>query len=414
MNDYSQHAGPDTGQDPDNRGDQYANLVQYGLTGPVRDGFARLISRDPELVPGRVARIDGITTLVHANTRDFHAVSTFATIAPGPDEDEPEIEPAQPTVGDWVLVRPGPANDPDTIELVLPRTSLLVRKRVMRGKEQGNDQLLVSNVDSVFIVQTVTYFNVTRLEREIALVWGSGSTPVVVLSKTDLLEDAAGVEEADPAEQDEQDEQAEMAEIVAQAESVAPGIEVFAVSGMTGQGTDSLLRFTTVGKTVVFIGASGVGKSTLVNQLAGEEVMDTGEIRESDARGRHTTVTRQLLPLPGGGVLIDTPGIRTIGLVSGSEDALAKTFSEIEDFVGECRFRDCRHGAEPGCAIAEAIADGRLLQSRFDSYRRMLRELQHEETKNDPTARTDHQKRMRIIARSSRQRNRFQKRNASS
>jgi ribosome biogenesis GTPase len=197
--------------------------------------------------------------------------------------------------------------------------------------------------------------------------------------------------------------------VIAIAESSAPGVEVFAASGITGEGTDPLRRYTTAGNSVVLIGASGVGKSTLVNQLMGHEVMDTGEIREADARGRHTTVTRQLLPLPGGGVLIDTPGIRTIGLVSGSEEALAKTFSELDEFLGKCKFRDCGHVGEPGCAIAEAIADGRLLASRYESYKRMGRELQHEETKYDPTAKTEHQRKMRVIAKTSRQKSRMDK-----
>lgn len=395
LNKHSQDANHDAGRSPDNQDDSYANLARYGLTDPVRDSFARITANDPELVPGRVARIDGISTFVHANTLDFRAVSTFATIAPGQDEDDSEIEPAQPAVGDWVLVRPGQENDPDTIELVLPRISLLQRKRVMRGKESGDEQILAANITTVFVVQAATYFNSGRLEREIALVWGSGSVPVVVLSKIDLLEDA------------------NPAEMVALTESVAPGLEVFAVSGITGEGTDQLRRFVTTGKTVVLIGASGVGKSTLVNQLMGEEVMDTGDVREADDRGRHTTSTRQLLPLPGGGVLIDSPGIRTIGLVAGSEEALAKAFSDIEEFFGECRFRDCAHESEPGCAIAAAIANGTLLESRFESYRRMQRELQHEQTKKDPAEKTDHQKRMRIVARAARQRARLGKRSES-
>jgi ribosome biogenesis GTPase len=326
---------------------------------------------------------------VHGNSSDYRAVSTFARIA---HDDEFEIEPAQPTVGDWILIRPGHDLDPDEIELVLARSSLLVRKRVQRGKEEGDEQVLAANIDTVFIVQAATYFNSNRLEREIALVWGSGAVPVVILSKVDLLEGT------DPAE------------VIALAESSAPGVEVFAASGITGEGTDPLRRYTAAGNSVVLIGASGVGKSTLINQLMGHEVMDTGEIREADARGRHTTVTRQLLRLPGGGVLIDTPGIRTIGLVSGSEDALAKTFSEIEEFFGKCKFRDCGHVGEPGCAIAEAISDGRLLASRFESYKRMGRELQHDETKHDPTAKAEHQRKMRIRAKAGRQKPQLEKR----
>jgi ribosome biogenesis GTPase len=388
LNTPSNDSTPDNSFTSSNSGDDYANLIQHGLTEAVQARFTAIRDKDSELVPGRVARVDGISTFVHGNSSDYRAVSTYARIA---HDDESAIEPAQPTVGDWVLIRPGQDLDPDEIELVLPRSSLLVRKRVQRGKEEGDEQVLAANIDTVFIVQAATYFNSNRLEREIALVWGSGAVPVVILSKVDLLEGT------DPAD------------VIAIAESSAPGVEVFAASGITGEGTDPLRRYTTAGNSVVLIGASGVGKSTLVNQLMGHEVMDTGEIREADARGRHTTVTRQLLPLPGGGVLIDTPGIRTIGLVSGSEEALAKTFSELDEFLGKCKFRDCGHVGEPGCAIAEAIADGRLLASRYESYKRMGRELQHEETKYDPTAKTEHQRKMRVIAKTSRQKSRMDK-----
>ena len=372
------------------------NLVKYGLTWAVSDHFGKITSSDPELVPGRVGRVDGISTTVHTSGQDFRAVSTSAKFAE-PDEANADSDsgPAQPTVGDWVLVRPGRDGEPDVIELVIPRTSLLVRKRISRGKEQGDEQLLAANVTTAFVVQSVTYFNMARLERELALVWGSGSVPVVVLTKTDLLED------------EDHGEMTPLVEVVQLAESVAPGVEVFAVSGITGEGTGPLHRFASRGKTVVLIGASGVGKSTLVNHLMGEEVMDTGEVREADDRGRHTTTTRQLLPLPGGGVLIDSPGIRTIGLIAGSDEVIGKAFPDVEEFLCKCQFRNCTHGDEPGCAITEAIADGRLSKSRFDSYRRMQRELQFEATKNDPAARTDHQIRMRNIARLNRQRKRL-------
>ena len=370
-----------------------SGLIQFGLTEAANDQFTAIILKDSDLVPGRVARVDGISTFVQTASVDYRAVSTFARIA---HKDEAEIEPAQPTVGDWVLVRLGEDQNPDEIELVLPRISLLSRKRVMRGKEQGDEQILASNINTVFVVQAATYFNPSRLEREIALVWGSGATPVVVITKIDLLEegqDSTGT--------------------VAQAKESAPGVEVFAASGITGDGTESLRKYTEAGTTVVLIGASGVGKSTLVNQLMGQQAMETAEIRESDTRGRHTTVTRQLLRLPNGGVLIDTPGIRTIGLVSGSENALAKTFSDVEEYMWKCRFSDCGHSSEPGCAIAEAIKSGNLSQTRFDSYMRMGRELQFEETKNDAAAKTDHQRRMKVVAKANRQRTKAEKRRKS-
>ena len=367
----------------------FANLVRYGLTDAVQQRIETIIVRDPELVPGRVARVDGISTLVHANATDYRASSTFARIA---HSDDFEIEPAQPTVGDWVLIRKGEGSNPGEIELVLPRTSLLIRKRAQRGKYQGDEQGLAANVSTVFVIQAATYFNVGRLEREIALVWGSGATPIVVITKTDLLEE--GTPES----------------IVEQANASAPGVEVFAVSGITGEGTNSLRSYTQAGSTVALIGASGVGKSTLVNHLMGEEVMETGDIRETDTRGRHTTVTRQLLPLPGGGVLIDTPGIRSIALVSGSEEAIAKTFAEVEQYFGQCRFRDCQHQGETGCAIAEAIESGDLSQDRFDSYLRMGRELKYDQTKNTPRAKKEHERRMKVIAKAHRQRSRLEKR----
>jgi ribosome biogenesis GTPase / thiamine phosphate phosphatase len=399
LNNSSQNENPDFAADQQSgsadssqSGNDISNLVQYGLTEAVKQQFEAIASKDPELVAGRVARVDGISTFVHSSHTDYRAVSTFARIA---HDDDSDVEPAQPTVGDWVLIRPGENLDPDEIELVLPRTSLLARKRVQRGKEEGSDQVLAANITTVFVVQAATYFNPNRLEREIALVWGSGAVPVVVLSKTDLLEDL------DPAT------------VIEQAQLSAPDVDVFAVSGITGDGTDPLRKYTEAGTTVVLIGASGVGKSTLVNLLMGDEVMETSGIRESDTRGRHTTVTRQLLPLPNGGVLIDTPGIRSIALVAGSEDALAKTFSEVEQYLGKCRFNDCRHSGEPGCAIGEAIAKGELSQARLNSYERMGRELQFEDTKHDPTVKTEHQRRMRVIAKGNRQKSRMSKRKKS-
>ena len=263
----------------------------------------------------------------------------------------------------------------------------------MRGRSEGksDEQILAANVNTVFIVQAANNFNVSRLEREVALVWSSGAVPVIVVSKIDLIREADPLNFLDPVT------------------SAAPEVEVFAVSGLTGVGISSLRRFITGGETVALIGASGVGKSTLVNQLIGEEIMDTAGIRKSDTRGRHTTVTRQLLPLSDGGVLIDTPGIRTIGLVEGRVNALAKTFSEIVEYMGQCKFRDCAHEDEPGCAITEAIAVGQLQVSRFESYKRLFHELEDQRDSRGRGMKTDNSREDRIKAITARQQSRLGK-----
>ena len=358
-----------------------ANLAQYGLTDPVQRRFEKIVSSEPELIPGRVARVDGISTFVHGVSSNYRAVSTTSPRAQAVEVDSEFI---QPTVGDWVLVREGQGSDPDVIDTILPRTSLLSRKRANRSKDQTDEQVLAANVTSVFVVQAATYINIGRLEREIALVWGSGARPVIVISKTDLLDNQA------------------VEVVIAKVMESAPGVEVFPVSGITGDGTDSLSVYTERGSTVVFIGASGVGKSTLVNYLLGSHVMETREIRSTDNRGRHTTVTRQLLPLPGGGVLIDTPGIRSIVLVPGSEPAIAKVFTEVEKYIGTCRFNDCSHENEPDCKVVEAISNGDLSQARFDSYMKMAAETEHAKLNRKPIMKRVNARRARVNAKMTR------------
>ncbi|HEY2887979.1 MAG TPA: ribosome small subunit-dependent GTPase A, partial [Candidatus Limnocylindrales bacterium] len=221
------------------------------------------------------------------------------------------------------------------------------------------------NVDVAFLVASLNRdFNLRRLERYLAVAWESGAVPVVLLSKADLADDVHGMALA--------------------AQSVAPGVEVVAVSSVSGLGLERVRAYLNGGRTVVFIGSSGVGKSSLVNALAGASLIATAAIREDDARGRHTTTRRQLVAL-GGGLVIDTPGLRELALADG--DGLANVFEELEAIASACRFSDCHHESEPGCAVRAAIDDGRLDPERLAAYRKLEREARRSELASNPVAR---------------------------
>lgn len=257
---------------------------------------------------------------------------------------------AVPTVGDYVGVREVENGD-SQILCTLPRRSFFSRRAA--GPEE-REQAVAANFDTVFILQSMNRdFNLRRLERTLALAWRSGATPVILLTKADLAEDRETY--------------------LRQAAQAAPGVAVYAVSARTGDGLDRLSPYLQPGRTLVFLGSSGVGKSSLVNALAGEELMTTGRIREADGRGRHTTTHRQLIRLRSGVLVIDTPGMRTMGLWDASE-GLENTFGDVERFLGKCRFSDCRHEREPGCAIRAAIAAGELDAKRWESYRKLQAE----------------------------------------
>jgi len=253
--------------------------------------------------------------------------------------------PAQATVGDWLAVADGAALS------VLPRTSLLER-----GSSSGESrsQPLAANVDTVLIcASSSAALPVRRIERLLTLAWESGATPVVVLTKADLHPDpAAAVEALAPH---------------------APGCAVLTVSAGTGD-VAALAPYAAPGSTLVLLGASGAGKSTVVNALAGVEVMATNAVRDVDGKGRHTTTHRQMVVLPSGAVVIDTPGLRAVALV-GTEDGLAKAFADVEDLAAACRFADCSHAGEPGCAVQASIDAGDLSAERMESWRRLQREL---------------------------------------
>lgn len=279
-----------------------------------------------------------------------------------------------PAVGDWVVAELPPGSGPAVIHAVLPRGTQVVRKE---AGERGRAQVLAANVDTIWLVTSANQeFNARRLERFLAIAWESGAVPVVVLNKADLCDDLDTWQ--------------------ARAAAVAPGLAVHTVSALRGDGTEALEPYCRPGRTIVMLGSSGVGKSTLANRLAGRDVLAVSAIREDDARGRHTTSHRELLPLARGGMIIDTPGLREVGLWL-ADEGMGETFADIESFARQCRFRDCRHESEPGCAVREALARGAVDEGREQSYRKLRRELEHLERKEDRFLRDKEKRRWKAI-----------------
>jgi ribosome biogenesis GTPase len=274
-----------------------------------------------------------------------------------------------PVVGDWVAAAARPDEGAATIRAVLPRRTSFVRKA---ADSLATEQVVAANVDVAFLVASMNAdLNARRLERYLATAWQSGARPVIVLTKADLAEDP----DAD----------------VAEAEGVAFGAPVIVVSALTGEGLEALGAQVAPRETAVLVGSSGVGKSSLVNALAGAALMDTGGIREDDARGRHTTTHRELILLPSGALILDTPGMRELGLLD-ADEGLATTFEDVEALVEACRFSDCGHSNEPGCAVRAAIEDGSLDEGRWRGFQKLQRELAHQERKEDRVAREAHRK----------------------
>lgn len=273
-------------------------------------------------------------------------------------------------VGDWVTL-----TSDETVADVLPRTSTVSRASASRTSDE---QHLAANVDVVVVVEPVgPEMSVGRVERLLVLAWSSGATPLVALTKADLVQT--------PALQDD----------VERIRSAAVGVDVVCVSARRGDGMDELRAHLGAGRTVVLLGPSGAGKSTLVNALAGVTTQDTAEVRR-DGRGRHTTTHRQLVLLADGSAVIDTPGLRSVGLV-GDTDAVDSTFADVHDLASMCRFRDCAHDREPGCAVRDAVDDGRLTDRRLESWRKLGREAAFQARRGD--ARLEREERARVRAR---------------
>jgi ribosome biogenesis GTPase len=325
-------------------------LTSYGWSDQLQHEF------EPHAVEGLVpARIivqhrGGYRLITEAGEVDAGASGRL--LKTGGDAD-------RPTAGDWVAFEPHGG----VVHHVLPRSSAFIRRA---SGPRGGAQVVAANVDVALLVASLNSdLNLRRLERYLATTYESGAAPVIVLTKADLA--------PDPAAQ------------VAEVEAIASGAPVLAISSKTGAGLEALFEHLRPGRTAVLLGSSGAGKSTLLNALAGEARMDTGEIREADERGRHTTTHRELVRLPSGALILDTPGMRELGLWE-SDAGVAAVFADIEALAADCRFTDCRHAAEPGCAVQAAIAAGRLDEDRWKSFQKLRAELAFERRKEDPRA----------------------------
>jgi ribosome biogenesis GTPase / thiamine phosphate phosphatase len=324
------------------------------------DGFTAAFEphRSKGLIPARVAVEHRSRYLLYAERDELTAVlAGRLRFNPGNDE-------THPVVGDWVAVALPDGDGPAVIHAVLPRATKFTRRAPMRD---DIEQVLAANIDRVLVVVAADRdANPRRLERYLAMAWDGGAEPVVVLSKCDL--------------EGAHDRRQEL-------EAVAFGVDVIAVSNVTGVGVDEVRALLSEGITVALLGSSGVGKSSLVNSLLGHDQLRTGTVRD-DGKGRHTTTHRELVLLPSGGLLLDTPGMRELGLWEANEGT-REAFADITALAEQCRFGDCRHESEPGCAVLDAVANGVISPERLRNWRKLIAELEYLERRNDARARTE-------------------------
>lgn len=308
-------------------------------------------------------KINGIPARIITTYRDRYEIVSdkgkgFARLKKGSFYDNPNA--IYPTIGDFVMIEWNSMGDSQIIE-TLKRDSSFSRASSSADRNHEmhtqHEQLVAANFDYVFIMQSLNdNFNIRRIERYLTLAWESGAIPVIVLTKCDLVDDVESY--------------------ISKIESVAIGVDVYAISCKAKISLEKLQKYFKKGNTLVFLGSSGVGKSTLVNTLIGRDVMKTSEIREDDSKGRHTTTNRQLLMLPTGAMVIDTPGMRELGMWN-CDDGIDKTFQDVEKYFGTCKFSDCTHTSEPGCKVLEAIKNGELSEERYNAYMKLKNEARY-------------------------------------
>ena len=326
-------------------------LIAYGWN----ERLATLFTMFPNRIPGRVVRVDRIRYVVTTQQGRVDAHT-------GPHDEG--SEPGTPATGDWVALAISP-DQRALVAAILPRHSAIKRLNPSVAGARPEEQVLVANLDLVFVVHSLDRpLQLQRLERTLVLAWESGATPALVLTKADLMEGGPHGHA--------------VSEAVQAVQEIAPGVAVIPASNVTGLGLDEVLELMSPGTTGALIGESGSGKSTLINSLLDEQFQSTGPTRSSDGKGRHTTTSRDLVVIPGRGVLIDTPGLRAIGLWNG-RDGLAQAFPDIGNLAAGCRFADCSHHTEPGCAVRAALDEGDLDPRRLKSYQRMEAEVTEQE-----------------------------------
>jgi ribosome biogenesis GTPase len=351
------------------------NLNDLGWNSFFEKQFENL--KDHNLIPARVAQEQKNIYLVLAEPGELSAEVSGRFIHTA------RSKGGFPAVGDWVAVLPRPEGDKVVIHHLLPRKTCFSRKAVLSGgmPDTGGKtqkQVLAANVDVAFLVSGLDgELNLRRIERYLTVAWDSGASPVVVLNKSDVC--------------------TQVEEHIKEVESIAFGVPILTISATQNLGLNAFSLHLGSGKTAVFLGSSGVGKSSIINSLLGSELLDVAPVRDYDKKGRHTTTCRELIFLPSGGMVIDTPGMRELGIWS-DQDGISRTFDDIEELASECRFRDCKHQGEPGCAVQQAIVDGDLDAKRLKSYLKLKKELALLVIRKDQRAKIDSKKWWKDIA----------------